>query len=139
MIQFSFSCNISSPPLSLLLFNLLFSLPHNRQADEFKFRYEFKFKFEIDISSNDDDSNDKSDNNNNKSDSDINDRRDRDGDSDLSRMGRAEERKISINMLMNIEYRVREKKRNGIENKFKFELSSEEDNRLFMEHYCREN
>ena len=49
------------------------------------------------------------------SDSDINDRRDRDGDSDLSRMGRAAERKISINMLMNIDNREKEKKRNGIE------------------------
>ena len=45
------------------------------------------------------------------SDSDINDRRDRDDDSDLSRMGRAEERKISINMLINIDNRGRKEKK----------------------------
>ena len=93
--------------LSLLLFNLLFSLPQYRQADEF----EFEFKFEINSSSNDDDSNDNSDNNNIKSDSDINDRRDRNGDSDLSRMGKAEERKISKNMLINIDGRGRKEKK----------------------------
>ena len=41
------------------------------------------------------------------SDSDTNNRRDRDGDSDLSRMGRAGEKKISINMLINIDNRGR--------------------------------
>ena len=96
---------------SLLLFNLLFSLPHNRQADELGFEFELEFEFEIKSSSNDNDSNDKSDNNNNKSDSDTNDRRDRDDDSDLSSMERAEERKISINMLMNIDNRGRKEKK----------------------------